>query len=124
MDFPSDAFHTFLDLNSAIYLAVKESHKPPGFYLKYLKLCFEDEQSFCGVGKTCGNVNNDKMIIFGVECLSQICTTAKIFNKSFISYLHHVPLISPAHFFSGAGSGSIFLFIFAIGIFFNSLLKH
>ncbi len=30
------------------------SHKPPGFYLKYLKLCSEDEQSFYGVGTTCG----------------------------------------------------------------------
>ncbi len=78
MDFASDAF---LDLNSAIYLAVKESHKPPGFYLKYLKLCFEDERSFCGVGKTCGYVNNDKMIIFGLEYLSQICTTANFFSK-------------------------------------------
>ncbi len=31
-----------------------DSHKPSGFYLKYLKLCSEDEQSFYGVGTTCG----------------------------------------------------------------------
>ncbi len=31
-----------------------DSHKPPGSYLKYLKLCSEDERSFYGVGRTCG----------------------------------------------------------------------
>ncbi len=31
-----------------------DSHKPPGFYLKYLKLCSKDEQSFSGAGTTCG----------------------------------------------------------------------
>ncbi len=31
-----------------------DSHKPPGFYLKYLKMCSEDERSFYGVGTTCG----------------------------------------------------------------------
>ncbi len=30
-----------------------DSKKPPVFYLKYLKLCSEDEQSFYGVGTTC-----------------------------------------------------------------------
>ncbi len=53
MDYPSDAFHTFLNLNSVIYLAVNgDSHKPSGSHLKYLKLC--SEQSFYGVGTTCG----------------------------------------------------------------------
>ncbi len=37
MEYPGDAFHTFMDLDSAIY-----SHKPPGFHPKYLKLCSED----------------------------------------------------------------------------------
>ncbi len=55
MDYPDDAFHSFLNLDSVIYLAVDgDSHKPPGFYQKYLKLCSEDEQSFYGVGMTCG----------------------------------------------------------------------
>ncbi len=37
-----------------------------GFYLNYLKLCSEDEQSFYGVGTTCGLLNNDNFH-FGVE---------------------------------------------------------
>ncbi len=41
-------------VNSVIYLAVNGTVKPPGFYLKYLKLCSEDEQSFYRVGMTCG----------------------------------------------------------------------
>ncbi len=44
-----------------------DSHKPSGFYLKYLKLCSEDEQSFYVVGTACGLVNNDKMIILGLR---------------------------------------------------------
>ncbi len=31
-----------------------DSHKPPGFHLKYLKLCSEDERSFYGFGTTWG----------------------------------------------------------------------
>ncbi len=31
-----------------------DSHKPPGFHPKYLKLCSEDEQSFYGFGTTWG----------------------------------------------------------------------
>ncbi len=47
MDYFDDVFYTFLDLDSVIYLAVKwDSHKPPDFHPKYLKLCSEDEQSF------------------------------------------------------------------------------
>ncbi len=26
----------------------RDSHKPPGSYSKYLKLCYEDEQAFMG----------------------------------------------------------------------------
>ncbi len=56
MDYPGDAFHSFLNLDSGIYLLGSQwdSHKPPGFYLKYFKLCSKDEQSFYGVGTTCG----------------------------------------------------------------------
>ncbi len=43
----------------------RNRHKPPGFYLKYLKLCSEDEQSYYGVGTTCQSVKNDKIFIFG-----------------------------------------------------------
>ncbi len=52
MNYPDDAFHIFLDLDSVIYLAVNGTATK--FYLKYLKLCSEDEQSFYGVGSTCG----------------------------------------------------------------------
>ncbi len=53
MDFPDDTFHTFLGLDSVIYLAVNwDSCKPPGFQAKYLKMCSEDEQSFYGFGMT------------------------------------------------------------------------
>ncbi len=45
MDFPGDAFHS-LDLDSVIYLAVNETVTSLRFYLKYLKLCSEDKQSF------------------------------------------------------------------------------
>ncbi len=31
-----------------------DSHKPPGFYPQYFKLCPKDEQSFYGVETTCG----------------------------------------------------------------------
>ncbi len=47
MDYDGNAFHTFLDLDSVIYLAVNGTVTSlPGFYLKYLKLCSEDKQSF------------------------------------------------------------------------------
>ncbi len=67
MDYPGDAFHTFLDLDSVTcYIqSMGQSQVTPGFYLKYLKLCSEDEQSFYGVGMTCGLVNSDKMFILG-----------------------------------------------------------
>ncbi len=55
MDYSGDAFHTFLDLNSVYLLGSQwDSRKPPDFYLKYLKLCSEDEQSYNAVGTTCG----------------------------------------------------------------------
>ncbi len=54
MDYPGDAFHTFLDLVGVIYLAVNGTVTSlPVFYLKYLKLCSEDKQSFYGVGTPC-----------------------------------------------------------------------
>ncbi len=31
-----------------------DSHKPPGFHLKFLKLCSEDQLSFYGFGTTWG----------------------------------------------------------------------
>ncbi len=41
MEYSGDAFHTFMDLDSAIYLAVNGTvTSPPGFHPKYLKLCF------------------------------------------------------------------------------------
>ncbi len=67
----ADGFHwrclSFFSGPQQCYLhgSQMESHKPSGFYLKYLKLCSEDEQSFYVVGTACGLVNNDKMIILG-----------------------------------------------------------
>ncbi len=47
MDYSDDVFHTFLGLDSVIYSGSQwDSHKPPGFHPKYLKLCSKDEQSF------------------------------------------------------------------------------
>ncbi len=67
MDYYGDVFHTFLGLDSVIYLAVNGTvtHKPPGFHPKYLKLCSEDKLGFYGFGTTWGYVINDKMFIFG-----------------------------------------------------------
>ncbi len=55
MDYPDDAFHTFLGLDSVNYLAVNGTvTNLPVFIQKYLKLCSEDEQSFYGFGMTWG----------------------------------------------------------------------
>ncbi len=63
MEHSGDMFHTFMDLDSVIYLAVNgTSHKPPGFHPKYLKLCSEDKQSFLRVWNDLG-----KNFHFGVE---------------------------------------------------------
>ncbi len=51
MEYSDDAFHTYLDLDSVIYLTV---NKPPGFHPKYLKLSSEDELSFYRFGTTWG----------------------------------------------------------------------
>ncbi len=85
MDYFEDVFYTFLCLDSVIYLAVKwDSHKPPGFHPKYLKLCFEDEQSFFnGFGTTSGQVINDKISILGwsipLKCMGCILYIAATF---------------------------------------------
>ncbi len=42
-----------------------DSHKPPEFYLKYLKLCSEDEQSFNGDGTTWGKWLMTKFSFWG-----------------------------------------------------------
>ncbi len=34
MDYFDDVFHTFLELDSVIYLSQWDSYKPPGFYSK------------------------------------------------------------------------------------------
>ncbi len=64
-----------------------DRHKPPGFYLKYLKLCSKkDEKSFYGVGTTCGQVNNDNIFILGwsnpsiMSIHSQVCLHAFFFT--------------------------------------------
>ncbi len=51
MDYFDDVFHTFLGRDSVIYLGVNGTVIP---FLNYLKLCFEDELSFCGFGTTWG----------------------------------------------------------------------
>ncbi len=44
MDYFDDAFHTFLGLDSVIYLAVNGTVKPPGFHPECLKLCSEEDE--------------------------------------------------------------------------------
>ncbi len=52
---PWPCFSFFSGLQPCYLLgSQRDNHKPPGFYLKYLKLCSEDELSFYGVGTTCG----------------------------------------------------------------------
>ncbi len=53
-EYPGDAFHTFLDLDCYLLDTQCDSHKPPGFHPKYLKLCSEEKQSFYGSGMTWG----------------------------------------------------------------------
>ncbi len=46
MDYPGDDFHTFSpsNLDSVIYLEINGTVTSlPVFYLKYLKLCYEEE---------------------------------------------------------------------------------
>ncbi len=53
MEYSGDAFHTFLDFDSAIYLTVNGTVTSlPVFIQNILKLCSEDEQSFYGFGTT------------------------------------------------------------------------
>ncbi len=54
MDYPDNVFHTFLGLDSVNYLAVNGTVTSLPVFIKYLKLCSEDEQSFYGFGKTWG----------------------------------------------------------------------
>ncbi len=72
MDYFDDVFHTFLCLDSGIYLAVNvtwqsmgQSQTSPGFHQKYLKLCSEHKQSFYGFETTWELVINDKHFILG-----------------------------------------------------------
>ncbi len=46
MEYSGDAFHTFLNLDSVIYLAVNGTVTSLTFFFLYLKLCSKDEQSF------------------------------------------------------------------------------
>ncbi len=51
MEYFGDVFHTFLDLDSVIYLAVNGIQNT---HPKYHKFCSEDKQSFYGFGMTWG----------------------------------------------------------------------
>ncbi len=48
MEYSDDAFHTFLELDRVIYLAVNGQSQASGFHPKYLKLCSEDK-AFTGL---------------------------------------------------------------------------
>ncbi len=61
MEYPGDAFHIFLDLDSEIHLAVNGTVYKYHFdkyhnitHPKYLKLCSEDKQNFYVFGTTRG----------------------------------------------------------------------
>ncbi len=56
MDYFDDAFHTFLGLDSVIYLAVNGTvTNLPVFIQNIYKLCSEDKQSFYGFGMIWGS---------------------------------------------------------------------
>ncbi len=60
MDYFAYVFHTFLGLDSVIYLAVnRDSHQPPGFHPKYLKLCSRSQTKLLRVWNDMGYVIND-----------------------------------------------------------------
>ncbi len=63
MEYPGDAFHTFLDLETCNLQSMGRS-QASRFLSKYLKLRSEDEQSFYRFGTTWGKVKNSN---FGVE---------------------------------------------------------
>ncbi len=68
MDYSDDASHTFLDLDSVIYLAVNGTVTSlPGFHLKYLKLCSEDERSIYRFWNDMGVSEKLLNYHFGVE---------------------------------------------------------
>ncbi len=68
MDYFDDAFHTFMDLDSAIYYAANgTSHKPSGFHPKYLKLCSEDWTKLLRVWNDMGVSEYWQIFHFGVE---------------------------------------------------------
>ncbi len=69
-----------------------DSHKPPGFHLKYLKLCSEitktseDEKAFT-VWNDMFNVFNDKMLMLGwSNPLSCILSVSTFFLDEYIFY--------------------------------------
>ncbi len=72
MDYPGNAFLSFLDLNSAIYLAVNGTvtslHITSQLHPKYLKLCSEANYVFMELERHVGEeVNNDIIIILGLS---------------------------------------------------------
>ncbi len=66
MEYPGDAFHTFLDLDSAIYLAVNGTVTSlPVFIQNILNCVLKMKKLFYGFVTTWGLVTNDKIIILG-----------------------------------------------------------
>ncbi len=60
MDYFTDLFATFLDVDCVNHIAVYGRVRELSECNKYLSSCSEDEQSFYGYGTTWGLVINDK----------------------------------------------------------------
>ncbi len=72
MDYFDDVFHTFLGLDSVIYLAVNGTVHKSSFHPKYLKLCSEDELSFTGLERHGGKWLITKFSFWGGVTLCSV----------------------------------------------------
>ncbi len=66
MEYSGDAFHTFMDLDSAIYLAVNGTVTSlPVFIQNILNCVLKTNEAFTGLERHGGKVINDKIFILG-----------------------------------------------------------
>ncbi len=66
MEYPGDAFHTFLDLDSGIYLGVNGTVTSlPVFIQNILNCVLKTNEAFTGSERHGGKLKNDKMLILG-----------------------------------------------------------
>ncbi len=65
MDYFDDAFHTFLCLDSVIYLAVNGTQTTRFFIQNILNCVLKTNEAFTGLERHAGKVIKDKMLILG-----------------------------------------------------------